>query len=609
MSSRKIWLLTLAALCFSGLLMCADLISGSRGLFYNTDTHTMNTGWKISGGTKTLYEAASFAKAGSLKNEHLAVLTKTLPATVDQSVCFVTIGYRVAAFVNDQDIYTFNPPLDSKEVRGVKTHILKIPDGTDGREFRLVLATNQPGNTAVSKYIILDNAIEIIRALQKSDLMKSAFALLYIFIGISILIFTLISAILKKFDLSLLMLALIALFIGTGILLNLSSIAFYTGPEAVYWMVNIINLALPIPALLFVAADRGYAQSRLLTAMAVVQSVFLAIWLVCNFLNIDIIFLHWQPALFAAILAGLIITFVKEFKSGSGRPEIAVSVIAILLTSVINAHSYFTAGRYETMDFSLIITALPVLVLMTGKVVLSSAQKEYRILNENMTLRLEGELLYKNYNKTEKYIEETKRIWHDIDRHFSVISNLAGNGVYEELKLYLKQVGYDFKKIKETYLCENKLINAILTEKISEAEDSGIEVRFTGNLPDKLKIQGNDLCSLLVNMLDNAIEACIKIPEGHKKKIDISIRMKNGFIYFGVLNTSPVAPVMAGEDFITSKADKTKHGYGISIIQRITRKYNGAFDIILSNNSFLVKAALKNADAGEFFAKDYNDNL
>jgi hypothetical protein len=82
---------------------------------------------------------------------------------------------------------------------------------------------------------------------------------------------------------------------------------------------------------------------------------------------------------------------------------------------------------------------------MTGKVVLSSAQREYRILNENMTLRLEGELLYKNYNKTERYIEETKQIWHDIDRHFSIISSLAGNNEYGELKQYLETPSYKRK--------------------------------------------------------------------------------------------------------------------------------------------------------------------
>lgn len=463
------------------------------------------------------------------------------------------------------------------------------------RELRLVFSTNRPEDIAVSKYVLFDDATSIFRALQKSDLIKIAFALFYISIGVFILIFTLVSTFFRKLDLSLLMLALIALLMGTGILLNISTIAFYTGAAAVYWIVNIINLALPVPTLLFVAADGGFEKNRLLLAMAVIQSMFLAVWLVCNWLNIDCFILYWHLVLFVAISASLIVTFVREFKSGAGRPEIAVSVIAILLTSVINAISYFSTGNHNTMDFSLIIMAFPVLVLMTGKVVLSSAQREYRILNENMTLRIEGKLLYENYSKTEKYIEDTKRIWHDIDKHFSMISYLAGNEEYEELKRYLEHAGYDFKKTKEAYLCDNKLINAILTEKFSEAEDRGIDIKFAGNLPEKLNIQGNDLCSLLVNMLDNAIDACAKVSDGNEKRIDISIKMKNDFIYFGVLNSLAVAPSMAGEEFVSSKGEQAKHGYGISIMRRIARKYDGAFDVILSENSFSVKVALKNA--------------
>jgi len=284
------------------------------------------------------------------------------------------------------------------------------------------------------------------------------------------------------------------------------------------------------------------SKSRLLLTMAVVQSVFLVLWGVCNLLKINLLLDYWFLVLFVAVSVSLMVTFAREFRSGCGRPEIAVSIITILLTSVINSYSYFTTGNHDTMDFSLIILAFPVLVLMIGKVVLYSAQREYQITYENMTLRIEGELLNDNY----------------------------------------------------IYLCANKLVNAILTDKISEAEKQGIRVKFSANLPEKLNVQGNDLCSLLVNMLDNAIEACTKLPDGQERNMDISIKLKNDFIYFGVFNSSASSPIIEDEEFVTLKEDQAKHGYGIAIMRRIVRKYDGAFDIILSENSFLVKAALRN---------------
>ncbi len=118
-------------------------------------------------------------------------------------------------------------------------------------------------------------------------------------------------------------------------------------------------------------------------------------------------------------------------------------------------------------------------------------------------------------------------------KHFSVISRLAENREYDELTNYLAHAGYDMKKTKSAYQCENRLVNAILTDKLSEAQSKGIEVIFAGNLPEKLHIQGNDICSLLVNMLDNAIlEACGMVPNGKEKKLDITLSMKKRLCLF-----------------------------------------------------------------------------
>lgn len=601
MTYKNIWMLAFVAFLISGILMHANLFISNIGLLYNAAAQLMSTDWTISDRDKVLYESTDFVKAGSLKKQSNIVLMKNLPDTTDKSLCFITIGYTVEAFIDEKSIYTFGSSLEGEDVWGVKAHIFRIPDGEDGRELRLEFVTNQPANIAVSKYILLDDADEIIRILAKSEVIKIIFALFYFSIGIFMLIFSLISITFKyrKFDLSMLMLAFIALFIGIRILFNIGVVAFLTDPKFVYWSVSLANLALPVPTLLFVAADKHFEKCRLLLWTALAQGLFLLMWIICNVTKFDFFLLNWHLYLFALTAIFLVGTFAWEFKAGSGRPEIAVAVSAILLTSVINAWSYFTTGNHNTMDFSLIILAFPVLVLLTGKVVLSSFQKEYRIINENMALRLEGELLYKNYNRTEKYIEETKMIWHDIDKHFSVISRLAENGEYDELKHYLEHSGYDIQKTKSAYFCENKLVNAILTDKFSEARSKGIQTNFIGNLPEKLHIQGNDLCSLLVNMLDNAIEACDKESYGKEKKLELTLGMKNDFVYFSVSNSFVGAPVMEGDEFITSKEDNEKHGYGIPIIQKIVRKYNGAFDIIPSQDSFLVRAALKNESAEE----------
>jgi sensor histidine kinase regulating citrate/malate metabolism len=99
-------------------------------------------------------------------------------------------------------------------------------------------------------------------------------------------------------------------------------------------------------------------------------------------------------------------------------------------------------------------------------------------------------------------------------------------------------------------------------------------------------------------MLDNAIEACERAPREREKRIEVTLGMKNDFVYFSVSNTADGLPLLKSSKIVTAKKDKARHGHGISIMQRIVHKYDGAFDIIPSENSFLVRAALKNTQKG-----------
>lgn len=559
----------------------------------------MSAEWSISDGERIIYNSAAFDKTGWLKKQNEVILAKVLPATSGESICFTTIGYIVKAFINGQSIYSFGSSPDGSDVWGVKTHIIKIPDGGPGRMLRLEFSTNHPANIAVSKFVLLDDVLAITDTLLKSSLIEICFSLLYISIGVFILIYTgiFLAFRYKIFDVSLLMVALIALLMGCRILFNIPFVTLYQGPEFVYWSVNLLNLAIPVPALLFVAADKGFARSRLLVVTAAVQSIFLLLWIICQSLNLNVLLLYWSIPLFILTAAVFIVTFAMEFLQGKGRPVIAAAVLAILYGAIIDAQIYYCHGNYYSMDYNLAIFTFPVLVLLTGKAFLDSAQRESRILNENTTLRVEGELLFENYRKLDRYIEDTKKIWHDIDKHYYMLDRMAAGGKYDELERYLKYMGHDMKEAKSSYLCDNRLINAILTDKIAEAESKDIQVSFTGNLPDNLHIRGNDLCSLFVNMLDNAIEACLKIPAGREKSIIIVLKMKKDFVYFNVTNSS--LPVSRADDgrLATSKEDNGSHGYGIAIMRMIARKYGGAFKLIPSEGSFMVRAVLKNMPA------------
>ena len=588
-----------AILSWGIFLLCSN--NTVTGLQYNSNALRMSTGWTVSDGEKTIYEASDFYKVGYLKKQREVILEKTLPATSGESLCFTTIGYTVEAWLDNEPLYRFGTAPDGYDVWGTKTHVIPIPDSTANRELRLAFSTNHPANIAVSFYVLLDDEIALAHSLLKSSLVELCFATLYISIGAFMLLYSLIAVVfrLRNVNFAFLMLALTALLMGGRILFNIAAVNLHTGSVFAFFSLYLLDLAIPIPALLFAAADKRFQKSRLLLAAAGVQGAALVLFLVLAILDVGDFLLYWRIPLFALCTAAFLITFIREFHAREGRPMLSAAVFVIAVALLTDAQVYFQHGSYYSMDYNLSIFTFPALVLLIGKTLVDSVQKELRLKEETTTLRIEGELLFENYRRLDRHIEDTKKIWHDIDKHFSMMGRMLADGEYEKLKTYFSQMGHDIRQVKSAYLCDNKLVNAILTDKAAEAENKGIEIGFEGNLPENLSIRGNDLCSLLVNMLDNAIEACESIPEGKEKKISVTLKMQRDYVFFNVTNSSSVSPQETEEGFRTTKADDTYHGYGVAIIQRIAAKYGGVFDTNATENSFTARVALKNSPSEE----------
>ena len=90
------------------------------------------------------------------------------------------------------------------------------------------------------------------------------------------------------------------------------------------------------------------------------------------------------------------------------------------------------------------------------------------------------------------------------------------------------------------------------------------------------------------NLLDNAIEACEKIPEPSKRFIHLRVRTKHGFLSCSVHNSKAGASSFDGKIYRTSKKDSKNHGYGLSNLQDLVTRYHGTLDIQESPDEFSV---------------------
>lgn len=206
------------------------------------------------------------------------------------------------------------------------------------------------------------------------------------------------------------------------------------------------------------------------------------------------------------------------------------------------------------------------------------------------TLRTEMQL--ETYQYRQAYYQEVEAgqqavrgLRHDMKNHLNIVSTLLRQKDYENADKYLNELNDNFAPSTNAY-CPNSTVNAVLNVKEQAAIDHDISCTFQVDLPEALHIDDVDLCSLLSNTLDNAIEACVKIPESDDRFITLKTRCTNGYFSYEIVNSKTNEIMENGGKYETDKADKALHGIGLGNVRRIVEKYSGDMQIDYSEDTF-----------------------
>lgn len=189
------------------------------------------------------------------------------------------------------------------------------------------------------------------------------------------------------------------------------------------------------------------------------------------------------------------------------------------------------------------------------------------------------ELIETHYQEVENMYRQM-RIWrHDYRNHIQTMKVLAANGDMDGIKDYLDELDTDLSKVDTMIKTGNPMADAILNSKISLARSKNITVHVDAYIPVKLKMSELDLCCILGNLFDNAIEASLALPED-QRMIRVYMDMKGTQLYISFTNfTATKKLTKIGGRFKTTKGEG--HGFGLIRIDNIVERLGG----YLSRNS------------------------
>ena len=369
----------------------------------------------------------------------------------------------------------------------------------------------------------------------------------------------------------------ILLFMATGLILCRLCIPFVSVKQKLPWKVLLVvtfggtsgmviwvgdnNLLFTLPVFLgfFFLCTQGERIRRLTVGLI----SFCLIMSVCAMLDTylfslnsyDIITRLARPVVFGLLL----LLFRRRLPDGPAvlPPRLwklvlglAAMPLCALVAVVLLTNEKYTSPAVHTLAMNQGLVVLP-FVLVTSLVLLRAIRvlADHQQLARTAQLAEMRELYYQGLRREQ---DQVRTLRHDLRNHLTALQGLLAQGSQQ--------------------FCENETANVVLSSKAEAARRLGLQAEFQAALPRDLPIADPDLCALLGNAIDNAMEAAQKAAN---KKVRLRCRTDKGLFMLQVENalTGDERP-----DLSTTKKDKAAHGFGLAGMREIAARYGGSLE-------------------------------
>ncbi len=183
-------------------------------------------------------------------------------------------------------------------------------------------------------------------------------------------------------------------------------------------------------------------------------------------------------------------------------------------------------------------------------------------------------LISKQYKEVENIYNQMRGWKHDYHNHIQVMKAYLVLGKYSEMDIYLDDFAKDLTSIDTIIKTGNVMVDSILNSKLSMAISQDISINAKGIVPKDLNIADIDICVIIGNLMDNAIEATTKLESSEDRFIRVYIRAMKEQLYISVTNSVGGEVKKINLEYISTKFGMN-HGFGLKRVDSIVNKYNG----------------------------------
>ena len=250
-----------------------------------------------------------------------------------------------------------------------------------------------------------------------------------------------------------------------------------------------------------------------------------------------------------------------------------IATFIIISSLQIISENGITEEYVNYYGLSTSVVCVGMVLLIVWQSILLNREVQYKKQNEMYNLYME--LQEERVKEVIAQDEKMRRFRHDLKNHFIALNGYVMTSDMEGIGKYLEEMNKSAKYVEHKDYTGNIAIDAIIRQNEAFANNNDIYFTVEATGIDREDIAVFDLCTIISNIIKNALEACLKIQEIEKRKVIVSICTYESKICIFVKNTVAENVKITNGKLITTKGDLINHGLGTGNVERTVKKYNG----------------------------------
>lgn len=298
------------------------------------------------------------------------------------------------------------------------------------------------------------------------------------------------------------------------------------------------------------------------------------------------------PLAFCLPFSRRVEALTRRLSVQTARKALVVPVLSVTLLILLDSFGMLT-GTGPKHPASMCVPVLAIATVVQITVILVAQAHEahaQRLAFVRQQLALQRE----HHRSLYEHLRDLEAIRRQSRELIDMVSLMIEKGDYGKALAVIEEVSSGLDLSSAMLVCKNRMVNALLSHKLSEAARFGITCDFEVALNENPGIDDVSLCSVFGNIMDNAIRACTSLDKTVNRVITLKCAERMGYLIIKQENPVPEGTTLhSGRLPATTKADKSRHGIGSHVLARVAEQYDGDVHYRMKDGVFSVTVTLR----------------